>query len=152
MFSSFEGASFPNHLYPIAATSGGALTNPKYPSGTPANQLKWGCDSPASATVYVKDAEGDITVQSPCFDFQTLGDLLEAAGITWKFYAPASGQAGYNYSSYKAINHVRNSTLRTEHVVDDTTFVADAQSGNLPAVSWLVTGNGSEHPPGTICD
>lgn len=99
----------------------------------------------------MKDDQGTITKQAPCFDFKTLGDLLDDAGINRKFYAPPSGQSGYNYSSYDAINHVRNSSLWTEHVVADTTFVNDALSGNLPAVSWLVTGDGSEHPPGTAC-
>jgi phospholipase C len=151
LFSSLDGPSFPNHLYPIAATSGGAIGNPSSSNSIPVSDLKWGCDAPATSTVLMKDDEGDITQQPPCFDFQTLGDLLEGAGISWKFYAPPSGQSGYNYSSYDAINHVRNSALWTEHVVDDATFVADAMSGNLPAMSWLVTGSGSEHPPGTAC-
>ena len=30
-------------------------------------------------------------------------------------------------------------------------FITDAQNGNLPNVSWVVVGNGSEHPPGSTC-
>jgi phospholipase C len=38
-----------------------------------------------------------------------------------------------------------------ERVVPDTQFVADALSGNLPAVSWLVTGHANDHPGGSVC-
>lgn len=36
-------------------------------------------------------------------------------------------------------------------MVSDTQFASDAQSGRLPAVSWLVTGEASEHPPHSVC-
>ena len=36
-------------------------------------------------------------------------------------------------------------------MVPDTQFATDAASGNLPAVSWLVTGPNSEHPPNSTC-
>jgi len=50
-----------------------------------------------------------------------------------------------------AINHIRNTSLWTDHVVNNTQFVTDAMNGNLPAVSWIVTGPGSEHPPTSVC-
>jgi len=37
-------------------------------------------------------------------------------------------------------------------VVSDTQFVVDALNGDLPSVSWIVTGSGkSEHPPASTC-
>jgi hypothetical protein len=33
----------------------------------------------------------------------------------------------------------------------DTQFASDAKNGLLPAMSWLVTGDGSEHPPNSSC-
>jgi phospholipase C/archaellum component FlaF (FlaF/FlaG flagellin family) len=145
MFSSWAGASFPNHLYTVGAQSGGATGNPKN------SRYDWGCDSFAGANVQVMDSNGDLSNQFPCFDFQTLGDTLAAAGISWTYYAPSQGQSGYEWSSFDAINHIRYGPLWT-NVVPDTQFVTDAEAGSLPAVSWLVTGDSnSEHPPHSSC-
>lgn len=146
MFSSLQGPSFPNHLYTVAAQSGGVISNPKNAQGY------WGCDAPAGASVKVINTRGNIIEQYPCFDFQTLADSLEAAGVSWKYYAPTKGEGGYWWSTLDAINHIRNSPLWSEHVVPYTEFVTDAQNGQLPAVSWLVTNAAlSEHPPYSTC-
>ena len=152
MFSSLEGASFPNHLYTIAGDSGGVVQNPADPLN-PNNTgiLTWGCDSDSVTTVLMVDDDGDVSTKFPCFDMPTLGDRLEAAGISWKSYAPGPGQPGYMFSTYDAIDHIRNTSLWAEHVVPDTQFATDALSGNLPAVSWVVTGMGSEHPNASSC-
>jgi len=145
MFSSLRGPSMPNHLFTIAAQSGGVIDIPSAPGPS------WGCDSPSDSRVTIIDELGDISEAFPCFDFKTLADSLNTAGISWKYYAPPEGQQGYNFSTYDAINHIRNSPLWTEDVVPETQFVADAASGNLPAVSWLVSGPTSEHPPNSTC-
>jgi phospholipase C len=81
-----------------------------------------------------------------------LGDLLDAAGLTWKFYAPSQKEFGYVWSTYDAINHIRNGPDWSKNVVPYTQFAQDAASGNLPNVSWLVQpGNISDHPPYSIC-
>ncbi len=152
MFSSLEGASFPNHLYTIAGDSGGVVQNPADPLN-PNNTgiLTWGCDSDSVTTVLMVDDDGDVSTKFPCFDIPTLGDRLEAAGISWRSYAPGPGQPGYMFSTYDAIDHIRNTSLWAEHVVPDTQFATDALNGNLPAVSWVVTGAGSEHPNASSC-
>jgi phospholipase C len=165
-FSSLQGASFPNHLYTIAAQSGGVWNNTLQINGH--GQL-WGCDANTAAQVPAMDLNHVVTKPFPCFDFQTLGDLLDGAGLTWKFYAPPAGTAGYVFSTYDAINHIRNTSLWKQHVVLDTQFAVDAAAGNLPNVAWLVTtgkssfgtGGGiaatttsvdnNEHPPGSVC-
>jgi phospholipase C len=148
-FSSLHGPSFSNHLYTIAAQSGGVISVPSAPGML---QLRsWGCDSPAGSHVTVIDDEGDISEIFPCLDFQTLADNLDGAGVSWKSYAPSEGEPGYEYSAYDAISHIRNTSAWTENVVPDTQFATDAAGGNLPAVSWLVTGPTSEHPPNSTC-
>jgi phospholipase C len=144
MFSSLSGPSFSNHLYTVAAQSGGAINNP-------APSLIWGCDADPDERVDVMDSAGQVTKQPPCFDFQTLADMLETAHVTWRYYAPPRGKFGYQWSSLDAIRHIRNGSLWTQNVVDDTRFVEDARAGHLPAVSWLVTGEASEHPPFSTC-
>ena len=148
MFSSVHGDSFENHLYIIAAQAGGVITQKK---GAPASS-KWGCDATPDFLLQVLDeTDGVISEIFPCFDFQTLADSLDSAGISWKYYAPSEGEPGYVYNTYDEINHIRNTSLWTEHVVSDTQFATDAADGNLPAVSWLVTGPDNEHPPSSAC-
>jgi len=162
-FSSLEGASFPNHLYTIAAQSGGVWNNTLQINGH--GQL-WGCDANPATQVPAMDLNRVVTKPFPCFDFQTLADLLDGAGLTWAYYAPPAGTAGYVFTTYDAINHIRNTSLWKQHVFLDTQFAKDAAAGKLPAVTWLVTtgkssfgssGGGSssvdnnEHPPGSVC-
>jgi phospholipase C len=145
MFSSLTGPSFPNHLYTIAAQSGRAISNPSNANG------RWGCDSPANSRTMLLNPDGTRTPVFPCFDFPTLADSLDAAGISWRYYAPNPGQSGYIWSAYNAINHIRYGD-DWANVVPPTQFVDDAMSGNLQAVSWIVVGSGlSEHPPASSC-
>jgi len=149
-FTSVRGATFPNHLYMVAAQSGGDFLNPLQGNKTP---NAWGCDSPAGTVSRTLDtATGLVTAPFPCYDFQTLADSLESAGISWKFYAPKEGTSGYTFSTLDAINHIRNGPLWTSNVVLDSQFITDVQNGTLPAVSWLVTGSpNNEHPPESSC-
>jgi phospholipase C len=144
MFSSLTGPSFPNHLYTVAAQSGGAFNNPTQGS-------VWGCDSDDTTTVPVMDANGNVTHVFPCFDFNTLVDSLQSRHLSWRYYAPGQGQPGYIWSALDAIAHIRLTRLWQKHVVLTEQFVQDAQNGQLPRVSWVVVGNGSEHPPGSSC-
>jgi phospholipase C len=130
MFSSLAGPSFPNHLYTVAATSGGVFTNP--------NSLAWGCDAAPQVTVGVMDTDGNTSRTYPCFEYQTVADRLEAAGVPWRYYAPVRGQAGYIWSALDAIGHIRKSTLWNDRVMSDAQFLDDASNGSLPGVSWLV--------------
>jgi phospholipase C len=148
-FSSLQGPSFPNHLYTVGAQSGGAINNPmKHGGGKP----RWGCDAVATSRVEVMDDDGDLGSVYPCFDFDTLADRLEEEGLSWKYYAPGQDQSGYIWSALDAIKHIRLTSLWTQHVVPTEQFAKDAQNGELPAVSWLVTSAGlSEHPPASVC-
>jgi phospholipase C len=139
-FTSVHGPSLPNHLFTLAAQSGGTIDNVSDGSGGVA------CDGSPSGTVTVIDASGNRTQQSPCFDFMTMPDLLEAAGISWKYYT--EGGTGV----LAVIRHIRNSPMWTLNQGTTAQFLLDAQSGQLPAVSWLITPyQGSEHPPNSTC-
>jgi phospholipase C len=143
-FSNIMGPSFPNHLFSIAGDSANVDDNP----GTG----RWGCDSVAGLTVEQRAPDGTKSRVYPCFDFQTLGDLLDAKGIDWKYYAPGQDQNGYIWSSFDAIKHIRMGPDWQTHVVDYHQFATDAANGTLPPVSWLVEpGNVSDHPPASEC-
>jgi phospholipase C len=153
MFSSLMGPSFPNHLYTVAAQSGGANDNPKTDKnvGTLGNATKgWGCDVP-NQKVQVKNASGVVSEQEACFDFKTLTDELDASNYSWRYYAPPSGSGGYIWSAFDAIKHIRYGP-DWKFVVPTEDFMKDAASGNLPTVSWIVTpAKVSEHPPASVC-
>ena len=89
-FASAQGPSFPNHLFTIAAQSGGTHFNPNQDQArvtlfTQDTGLakSWGCDTLEEAYVEVVDSEGQVEKVPPCFDFQTEADLLDGAGIPW---------------------------------------------------------------------
>lgn len=153
MFSSLMGPSFPNHLYTVAAQSGGAVDNPRTDKniGTLGNATKgWGCDVP-NQQVKVLDNTGITNLQEACFDFQTLADELDTAGYSWRYYAPPVSQGGYIWSSFDAIKHIRYGK-DWQYVVPTEQFMTDAAAGNLPTVSWIVTpAKVSEHPPASVC-
>lgn len=153
MFSSLMGPSFPNHLYTVAAQSGGAIDNPRTDKniGTLGNAANgWGCDIP-NQTVKVEASDGSVSVHEACFDFQTLADELDAQHYSWRYYAPPAGQGGYIWSSFDAIKHIRYGP-DWQFVVPTEQFMTDAASGNLPTVSWIVTpAKVSEHAPASVC-
>lgn len=138
-FTSVHGPSFPNHLFTVAPQSGGVMDNVDSSLGGT------NCDGTPSGLVPVMDENGNVSYQSPCFDFLTLPDLLEEAGVSWKYYGEGGGILG-------TIRHVRNSPTFQSHVGDPSRFAADAAEGNLPAVSWLLPPAGmGEHPPESTC-
>ena len=113
-FASAQGPSFPNHLFTIAAQSGGTHFNPNQDQArvtlfTQDTGLakSWGCDSLEEAYVEVVDSEGQVEKVPPCFDFPTEADLLDGAGIPWAYYAAWNDQRGYVWSAFSAIERVR---------------------------------------------
>ena len=151
MFSSIQGPSFPNHLYTVAASNeSGVFSNPFNANSAPGS---WGCDAAAGTLVSVIGTNGVISQVPPCFSGLTLADQLEAAGISWTYYAPSAGEAGYIWSTLDSFSQIRNTNLWAEHVLPYSQFATDAAAGNLAAVSWVVVPqNESEHPPASSCE
>ena len=147
MFSSMHAPSFPNHVFTVAAQTGNIISQTKNPID-PTDRPAACADAGPGATANIMDSRGDIVTQFPCFDFETMGDSLNNAGISWKSYAPK----GFGWSGFVAINHIRNTSQWSQHAFLDSQFAIDAAAGQLPAVSWLVTEGGvSDHAPWSIC-
>lgn len=141
-FTSVHGPSVPNYFYMIAAQSGGVIDDGGDGGGGTL------CDGTPYGDVAVIDSAGNITYQAPCFDFPTLADSLVAAGQTWKVYSDGGAPGGV----FDAIRHIRDSPTWQDHVASTNQFLADAQSGTLPAMSWVFPPEGSsDHPPDSIC-
>lgn len=157
-FSSEHGPSFPNHLYAVAARSGGTEEGPAhvklfYSQETGLGIKHWGCDASKNEIVRVFDPEGNYEAVKPCFDFPTLGDQMIRAGIPWKMYAPDDQHRGYIWSMYDAIRSIRYTRAWQEHVFSLDHMFTDLESGmHLPAVTWIVPDFGvSEHPLHSMC-
>jgi phospholipase C len=132
MFASMGGPSFPSHQYLIAGQSNFVSEVPNGPF--------WGCDAAPGTVVAQLLPDGTETKGIyPCFDYQTLADELDQAGITWRYYAPAMNAPGYIFSAYDAIRHIRFGTDWTNNVVSpETTVLTDIADGQLPQVSWVI--------------
>jgi phospholipase C len=159
-FASAHGPSFPNHLYTIAATSGGAHDNPNQDQELLRERHQqtglfkpWGCDSIPEAYVTITDSEGREKNVPPCFDFLTEGDLLTDAGIPWAYYAATQYQSGYLWSAYDAVRHIREDPeVWAEHIFPVDSFEEHAREGRLPPVTWVTPRfELSDHPEYSMC-
>jgi phospholipase C len=126
MFQTNEGPSFPAHQDLIAGQSG-YDTNP---AGMP-----WGCDG---KTPY-------------CFDYQTIGDLADAAGVSWQYCSPGGNNvANLNiWQAFDAIRHIRYGPDWTNGDVCNVyrSFFGELTDGKLPAITYIVPdGVNSDHP------
>jgi phospholipase C len=147
-FSSALGPSFPNHLLTVGAFTGAADNPNNLPA--PSSGQGWGCDVSGILELVETLEFGFRELAAPCFDVRTLPDELDAAGISWKYYAPPSDIAGYQWSALDAIYHIRYGA-DWQKVVSFQQFAKDAAAGNLPAVSWLIAPyQFSEHPPYSV--
>ena len=151
MFQSNTGPSFVAHQYMIAGQSAGADENP-LPSTS-----AWGCDAPSSTTIALIGPNGtDLPGVYPCFDYPTVADRLDDAGISWRYYAPAVTQYPVSvgsgvWSAFQAIKHIRFGPDWTNNVISPNTKVfADIANGQLAQVTWIVPAYSySDHAAGT---
>ncbi|MGH2539306.1 MAG: phospholipase C [Actinomycetota bacterium] len=150
-FASAHGPSFPNHLYSIAAQSGGAHDNPRRRPGLGSNTF--GCDAPPEQLVEVQDSEGITKKVRPCFDFLTEGDLLNRAKIPWSYYAAQEDQRGYIWSAYSAIRRYRENPEKWQrHMFPVDRVLRDIRANALPPVTWITPRfELSEHPEYNFC-
>jgi phospholipase C len=129
MFSSRLVASFPGHQFLIAGQSGAADNPPT---------AIWGCDSPAGAlapTFGAPETEG--AGATPCYDYQTLGDLLDTRGISWRYYSGPPGTIDGNIDAYGAIRHIRYGSDFAKVATPLTTLDSDLQNCTLPSVAYI---------------
>ncbi|HEY1866773.1 MAG TPA: alkaline phosphatase family protein, partial [Candidatus Cybelea sp.] len=105
MFQSQLDESFVAHQYIIAAQAAWSVN---LPSGA------WGCSGGSydivSTVTKSRGLDGPKII--PCYDYTTLGDELDKAHLSWRFYAAAYGSAssgdGSYWSSYQAVDHIYN--------------------------------------------
>ncbi len=146
-FSSLNGPSFPNHLYTVAAQSGGIVQN---------------VFSVKQLDKVLDDDDG--------IKFKSIFTLLKDTKISWKYYVDTnpnppvvflgSGQKYvmnpvptkfYHWNPLPGFKEIRDNPKLMANLVAQTQFYADLKNGTLPQVSYLVPDmDDSEHPPADI--
>ncbi|MBV8066646.1 MAG: hypothetical protein JO113_01615 [Candidatus Eremiobacteraeota bacterium] len=140
--SNFDASSFVSHQYIIAAQAESSVNFPL---------SLWGCPGGAGDTISEVFPPRKINPHKRevvCWDPTTLADELDAAGISWAFYAQAPGQGSGLWNGYQAINHIYNGPDWSKDVFSSQNqFFTDVTNGNLRAVTWITPDwQNSDHP------
>jgi phospholipase C len=138
-FASSLGYTLPNRLFSLSGQSGG-LTDSGHPT-------------------------------KPSFSFPSIVDSLDTTGVDWTYYVTTERQlsaadghvvattfanrllpTAFSYfNPLPAFVGTRSDPGRLDHLVDTTSFYADARAGRLPAVAWIAPSMElSEHPGHSI--
>lgn len=135
MFQSQLDESFVAHQYIIAAQAAWSVN---LPSGA------WGCSGGSydivSTVTKNRGLNGPKII--PCYDYTTLGDELDKAHLSWRFYAAAFGTAssgdGSFWSSYQAVGHIYNGPdWKTDVISPNWKFISDVRHGKLAHFTWI---------------
>jgi phospholipase C len=136
MFQSQLDESFVAHQYIIAAQ---AASSVDLPGGA------WGCTGGKHDTINTVTPARNIygPAERPCFDYQTLGDELDNAGLPWRFYASWYGSRssgdGAVWSSYQAVKHIYDGPDWSNDVITPNwKFITDVRAGQLAAFTWIM--------------
>jgi phospholipase C len=156
MFQTNQGPSFPAHQFLFGGTSAPSATDDaagvfaaENMSGTASIA---GCIAEAGTTVELVTPTGENMRVYPCFEHETMADLL-ATSLTWRYYTPSAGSI---WTAPNAIQHLCVSTgpggrctgqAWTNNVdLKPANVLTDIANCDLRSVSWVIpTGANSDH-------
>jgi phospholipase C len=156
MFQTNQGPSFPAHQFILSGTSAPTATSDLFASENMSGGSIAGCIATAGTTVELINALGvESSSQYPCFEHATLSDLLDAKGVSWRYYAPSAGSI---WTAPDAIEHICqqqtvNGTLTctgpdwtNNVIIPQSQVLVDIANGQLAQVSWVIPdGAQSDH-------
>ncbi len=160
MFPLEFGPSYTAHLSLIAANTDiepKLLAEVDAPDGLP-----WGCDAPLGTRSFTLDVDRVERFDGPfpCYEnFPTIADNLDAAGVSWKYYAsPLKRIGGKVWSEFDSIRSVRYGADWKNVISPQTKILHDAAAGDLASVSWVTpdwidsdhTGSGYNRGPSWV--
>jgi phospholipase C len=161
MFQTQGSASFTAHQDIVEGGSMIANSNckPNEPEcaliDLPKINSNWGCGVKQPSATNLLTTAGKYLYNegpTPCITYpdKNMADLLDAAGVSWKYYAPkyVEDTAGAEWNAFAAIDEVYHGPDWKEHVsMPQTNVFDDITNGTLPSVSWLIpTQVDSDHP------
>lgn len=136
MFQSQLDESFVAHQYAIAAQAQSSVDLP--------SSLIWGCGGGSydDVSTVTQSRNPNGPQQRACFDYTTLGDELDAAKLTWRFYAARyrndSGGNGGTWSGYQAVKHIfRGPDWKADVISPNWKFITDVRAGKLANFTWI---------------
>ena len=138
--SNFDASSFVSHQYIIA---GQAMSSVNFPYAA------WGCSGGPGDKVAKVGPKRQVPFgnEAICWNTTTLGDELDAAGLSWAFYTGAiKGPSGV-WSAYQAIKHIyEGPDWKKDVFTPQTRFFNDVSKGRLRTVTWITpTWPNSDH-------
>lgn len=175
MFQTNEGPSFPAHQFILSGTSAISETSTVFVADNPAENLRpdgsygAGCLAPSGSVLNLLDTSQPFPNQDyqeldgqECFEHPTLTDVLDAKGLTWKYYAALPGDI---WTAPNAIQHMCQPTSGNDNscsgadwtatdpkvVIEGTgaQVITDIQAGQLASVTWVIPdGAASDHADG----
>ncbi len=162
MFATHGSSSFVAHQDLIR---GGTQISPKYSLIDQPSSTVWGCDAKPNTKTTLITASNKVLVAKgpfpcsnafpdPSYGYATLRDLLDARGLSWKYYVP---KLGVNYGNlldaFDVIAPVRYGSEWGVNVVWlQTTILNDISAGSLAAVTWVIPSEPDSDHPGEKVD
>jgi phospholipase C len=137
--SNVDASSFVSHQYIIA---GQASSSVNYPNEA------WGCEG--GYTDYIGTINQERQYGSNihmCWSNETLGDEMDAAGLSWAYYASTVDGDGGIWSAYQNIKQIYNGPDWSSDVISpQTNFFTDVSDGKLRDLTWITpTCENSDH-------
>ncbi len=129
--SNIDASSFVAHQYLIAAQADSTVDFPKN---------VWGCDGNKYDTIETFTQKRQLSGKyiRACFNYTTLGDEMDAASVSWKYYTATLTGSGNGWDAYQAVQHIRFGPDWKTHIIGpQTKFFDDVKNGALPSVSWV---------------
>ncbi|HEX4013562.1 MAG TPA: alkaline phosphatase family protein [Candidatus Cybelea sp.] len=151
MFPTEWGGSFTGHLMLVASTddidqspSEAEVDNPQ--------RAPYDCDAPPGTKSSFVTSQRKLEANKgpfPCFDqWNSIADVLDEAGVSWKYYATKKKDAGI-WEPFEAMRYVRyGPDWTTDVVAPQTKILGDPGRGELASVSFVTPSLAdSDHPP-----
>jgi len=129
--SDWDMSSFVSHQYIIAAQADSTVNFPL---------AQWGCQGGSGDTILTVNTQRQLSKTGipACFNYTTLADELDAAKLSWRFYASVYNTSGGLWSAYQAVNPIFNGPDWSKDVISpQTLFLSDVKKGQLATVTWI---------------
>jgi phospholipase C len=161
MFQTNQGPSFPAHQFLFGGTSAPSAADDAAGSFAAENVSPdiagtvAGCIALQTTTVPLLTTTGENQRIYPCMDHQTMADLLDPIGVTWKYYTPSAGSI---WTAPNAISHLCQPSapyggkctgsdwINNVVLPNPAQVLTDISNCKLSNVSWVIpSGQNSDH-------
>jgi phospholipase C len=125
-FASNLDLRYVSHQYMVAGQANRAVDFPS---------RAWGCVQVPNAIGTLTEARAYGPVIPVCQNYQTLGDELDAAGLSWRLYSASKSS---QWMGYRSIRHIRFGADWNANVIGSSLqVIADVAKGELADVTWV---------------